>query len=147
MTFPLFPSYLCLQEEGEVASDQSLKEFEGATLRYASINLKYVLLKLYDYLYLVYCLILFLLCILISFSLCHCSYNCSQSEEEEKLAPLCTDLETKVSQSFMLKVKQTLSIKNSGIALDTEDWHQNSHMGAALWLKTALKHLGWVKCR
>lgn len=35
-------SYLWLQEEGEVASDQSLKEFEGATLRYASINLKYV---------------------------------------------------------------------------------------------------------
>lgn len=27
--------------EGEVPSDQSLKEFEGATLRYASINLKY----------------------------------------------------------------------------------------------------------
>lgn len=26
------------------------------------------------------------------------SYNCSQSEEEEKLAPLCTDLETKVSE-------------------------------------------------
>lgn len=40
-------SLLYLQEEGEVASDQSLKEFEGATLRYASINLKYVLLKRY----------------------------------------------------------------------------------------------------
>lgn len=39
--------FLCLQEEDEeeeeVASDQSLKEFEGATLRYASINLKYAL--------------------------------------------------------------------------------------------------------
>ncbi|XP_077467026.1 amyloid beta precursor protein binding family B member 1 [Stigmatopora argus] len=29
------------KEEGEVASDQSLREFEGATLRYASINLNY----------------------------------------------------------------------------------------------------------
>lgn len=29
-----------------MASDQSLKEFEGATLRYASINLKYAPLKL-----------------------------------------------------------------------------------------------------
>lgn len=26
-----------------------------------------------------------------------CSYNCSQSEEEEKIAPLGTDLETKVN--------------------------------------------------
>lgn len=36
-----FFSHLPFQEEGEVPSDQSLKEFEGATLRYASINLKY----------------------------------------------------------------------------------------------------------
>lgn len=32
-----------------------------------------------------------------NFIFCHCSYNCSQSEDEEKLAPLCTDLETKVN--------------------------------------------------
>ncbi|XP_034024255.1 amyloid-beta A4 precursor protein-binding family B member 1 isoform X2 [Thalassophryne amazonica] len=51
-----------LWKAGEVVSDQSLKEFEGATLRYASINL---------------------------------NYNCSQSEEEEKLSPLCSDLEAK----------------------------------------------------
>lgn len=30
----------------------------------------------------------------------NCSYNCSQSEEEEKVAPLCTDLETKVNKHF-----------------------------------------------
>ena len=30
----------------------------------------------------------------------NCSYNCSQSEEEEKVAPLCTDLETKVNKPF-----------------------------------------------
>lgn len=34
--------------------------------------------------------------LMIQISLNHCSYNCSQSEEEEKAAPLCTDLETKV---------------------------------------------------
>lgn len=39
---------LCLQQEGEASSDQSLKEFEGATLRYASINLKYVLWNLFS---------------------------------------------------------------------------------------------------
>lgn len=33
---------------------------------------------------------------IVSISLCHCSYNCSQSEPEEKLEPLCTDIETKV---------------------------------------------------
>ncbi len=49
------------QEEGEVASDQSLKEFEGATLRYASINLKYVRFKLSDA-YLVKCCLLFSFC-------------------------------------------------------------------------------------
>lgn len=32
----------------------------------------------------------------IQISLNRCSYNCSQSEEEEKAAPLCTDIETKV---------------------------------------------------
>ena len=36
------------EEEGEVTSDQSLKEFEGATLRYASINLKYVSWKQFN---------------------------------------------------------------------------------------------------
>lgn len=35
-----------------------------------------------------------------------CSYNCSQSEEEEKIAPLGTDLETKVNKLQF----QTLSI-------------------------------------
>ena len=40
----MIKSAIYVQEEGEVASDQSLKEFEGATLRYASINLKYVIL-------------------------------------------------------------------------------------------------------
>lgn len=39
--FHPFLSSVPFQEEGEVPSDQSLKEFEGATLRYASINLKY----------------------------------------------------------------------------------------------------------
>lgn len=38
---PIFVVFVPFQEEGEVPSDQSLKEFEGATLRYASINLKY----------------------------------------------------------------------------------------------------------
>lgn len=33
-------SFIMLKEE-DVTSDQSLKEFEGATLRYASINLRY----------------------------------------------------------------------------------------------------------
>lgn len=66
------------KEEVEVTSDQSLKEFEGATLRYASINL---------------------------------NYNCSQSEEEEKLAPLCTDIETKVNQCFMLYFPNMLRVK------------------------------------
>lgn len=31
------------------------------------------------------------------FSMNSCSYNCSQSEEEEKVAPLSTDLEPKVN--------------------------------------------------
>lgn len=31
------------------------------------------------------------------FSMNCCSYNCSQSEEEEKITPLSTDLETKVN--------------------------------------------------
>lgn len=34
--------------------------------------------------------------LMIQISLNLCSYNCSQSEEEEKAAPLCTDIETKV---------------------------------------------------
>lgn len=42
LTFKL--SFWRPQEEAEAASDQSLREFEGATLRYASINLKYLLL-------------------------------------------------------------------------------------------------------
>lgn len=44
---PIFVVFVPFQEEGEVPSDQSLKEFEGATLRYASINLKYAPWKLF----------------------------------------------------------------------------------------------------
>eukprot|EP00064_Thunnus_orientalis_P010916 superscaffoldBa00001522_g10945 len=101
-------------EEGEVASDQSLKEFEGATLRYASINLKYVVLH----------------------------YNCSQSDEEEKLAPLCTDLETKcfavrslgwveMSEEDMAPGKSSVAVNN---CIRQLSYHKhNLHDTAGIW--------------
>lgn len=97
------------KEEGEVASDQSLKEFEGATLRYASINL---------------------------------NYNCSQSEEEEKLAPLCTDLETKcfavrslgwveMSEEDMAPGKSSVAVNN---CIRQLSYHKhNLHDTAGIW--------------
>ncbi|XP_031719555.1 amyloid-beta A4 precursor protein-binding family B member 1 isoform X2 [Anarrhichthys ocellatus] len=96
-------------EEAEVASDQSLKEFEGATLRYASINL---------------------------------NYNCSQSEEEEKLAPLCTDLETKcfavrslgwveMSEEDMVPGKSSVAVNN---CIRQLSYHKhNLHDTAGIW--------------
>ncbi|XP_071400657.1 amyloid beta precursor protein binding family B member 1 [Centroberyx affinis] len=98
-----------LWKEGEVASDQSLKEFEGATLRYASINL---------------------------------NYNCSQSEEEEKLAPLCTDLETKcfavrslgwveMSEEDMAPGKSSVAVNN---CIRQLSYHKhNLHDTAGIW--------------
>ncbi|XP_076590744.1 amyloid beta precursor protein binding family B member 1 isoform X1 [Chaetodon auriga] len=97
------------REEGEVASDQSLKEFEGATLRYASINL---------------------------------NYNCSQSEEQEKLAPLCTDLETKcfavrslgwveMSEEDMAPGKSSVAVNN---CIRQLSYHKhNLHDTAGIW--------------
>ncbi|XP_033968987.1 amyloid-beta A4 precursor protein-binding family B member 1 isoform X1 [Trematomus bernacchii] len=96
-------------EEGEVASDQSLKEFEGATLRYASINL---------------------------------NYNCSMSEEEERLAPLCTDLETKcfavrslgwveMSEEDMVPGKSSVAVNN---CIRQLSYHKhNLHDTAGIW--------------
>ncbi|KAK5868856.1 hypothetical protein PBY51_009833 [Eleginops maclovinus] len=96
-------------EEGEVASDQSLKEFEGATLRYASINL---------------------------------NYNCSMSEEEQKLAPLCTDLETKcfavrslgwveMSEEDMVPGKSSVAVNN---CIRQLSYHKhNLHDTAGIW--------------
>ncbi|KAM3874627.1 amyloid beta precursor protein binding family B member 1 [Diretmus argenteus] len=98
-----------LWKEGEVASDQSLKEFEGATLRYASINL---------------------------------NYNCAQSEEEEKLAPLCTDLETKcfavrslgwveMSEEDMAPGKSSVAVNN---CIRQLSYHKhNLHDTAGIW--------------
>uniref|UniRef100_A0A671YM85 Amyloid beta protein binding family B member 1 n=1 Tax=Sparus aurata TaxID=8175 RepID=A0A671YM85_SPAAU len=97
------------KEEGEVASDQSLKEFEGATLRYASINL---------------------------------NYNCSQSDEEEKLAPLCTDLEAKcfavrslgwveMSEEDMAPGKSSVAVNN---CIRQLSYHKhNLHDTAGIW--------------
>ncbi|KAM6960871.1 amyloid beta precursor protein binding family B member 1 [Aplochiton taeniatus] len=95
--------------EGEVASDQSLKEFEGATLRYASINL---------------------------------NYNCSQSEEEEKLGPLCSDLEAKcfavrslgwveMSEEDMAPGKSSVAVNN---CIRQLSYHKhNLHDTAGIW--------------
>ncbi|XP_011606871.1 amyloid-beta A4 precursor protein-binding family B member 1 isoform X2 [Takifugu rubripes] len=97
------------KEEGEVASDQSLKEFEGATLRYASINL---------------------------------NYNCSQSEEEEKIAPLGMDLETKcfavrslgwveMSEEDMAPGKSSVAVNN---CIRQLSYHKhNLHDTAGIW--------------
>uniref|UniRef100_A0A3P9KQA0 Amyloid beta precursor protein binding family B member 1 n=1 Tax=Oryzias latipes TaxID=8090 RepID=A0A3P9KQA0_ORYLA len=97
------------REEGEASSDQSLKEFEGATLRYASINL---------------------------------NYNCSQSEEEEKLAPLCTDLETKCfavrSLGWVEMSEEDLASGKSSVAVNNcirqLSYHKhNLHDTAGIW--------------
>uniref|UniRef100_A0A8D3EGE8 Amyloid beta A4 protein-binding family B member 1 n=1 Tax=Scophthalmus maximus TaxID=52904 RepID=A0A8D3EGE8_SCOMX len=97
------------REEGEVASDQSLKEFEGATLRYASINL---------------------------------NYNCSQSEEDEKIAPLSTDIETKcfavrslgwveMSEEDMAPGKSSVAVNN---CIRQLSYHKhNLHDTAGIW--------------
>ncbi|XP_056139256.1 amyloid beta precursor protein binding family B member 1 [Lampris incognitus] len=98
-----------LWKEGEVASDQCLKEFEGATLRYASINL---------------------------------NYNCSQSEEVEKLTPLCTDLESKcfavrslgwveMSEEDMAPGKSSVAVNN---CIRQLSYHKhNLHDTAGIW--------------
>ncbi|KAM4627815.1 amyloid beta precursor protein binding family B member 1 isoform 1-T1 [Polymixia lowei] len=98
-----------LWQEGEVASDQSLKEFEGATLRYASINL---------------------------------NYNCVQSDEDEKLAPLCTDLEAKcfavrslgwveMSEEDMAPGKSSVAVNN---CIRQLSYHKhNLHDTAGIW--------------
>ncbi|XP_032401414.1 amyloid-beta A4 precursor protein-binding family B member 1 isoform X1 [Xiphophorus hellerii] len=97
------------KEEGEAASDQSLKEFEGATLRYASINL---------------------------------NYNCSQSEEEGKIAPRCTDLETKCfavrSLGWVEMSEEDLAPGKSSVAVNNcirqLSYHKhNLHDAAGIW--------------
>ncbi|XP_046892058.1 amyloid beta precursor protein binding family B member 1-like isoform X3 [Hypomesus transpacificus] len=97
------------KEEGEVASDQSLKEFEGATLRYASINL---------------------------------NYNCSHSEEEEKLGPLCTDLEAKCfavrSLGWVEMSEEDMALGKSSVAVNNcirqLSYHKhNLHDTAGIW--------------
>ncbi|XP_061683645.1 amyloid beta precursor protein binding family B member 1 isoform X3 [Syngnathoides biaculeatus] len=97
------------KEETEVASDQSLREFEGATLRYASINL---------------------------------NYNCSQSEDDEKLVPLCTDLESKcfavrslgwveMSEEDMAPGKSSVAVNN---CIRQLSYHKhNLHDTAGIW--------------
>lgn len=97
------------REEAEVASDQSLKEFEGATLRYASINL---------------------------------NYNCSLSEDEQKAAPLCMDIETKcfavrslgwveMSEEDMAPGKSSVAVNN---CIRQLSYHKhNLHDTAGIW--------------
>ncbi|CAL8347573.1 unnamed protein product [Arctogadus glacialis] len=98
-----------LWKEAEVSSDQCLKEFEGATLRYASINL---------------------------------NYNCSQSEEELKLRPLCTDLESKcfavrslgwveMSEDDMAPGKSSVAVNN---CIRQLSYHKhNLHDTVGIW--------------
>ncbi|XP_057685066.1 amyloid beta precursor protein binding family B member 1-like isoform X1 [Corythoichthys intestinalis] len=97
------------KEEGEVTSDQSLREFEGATLRYASINL---------------------------------NYNCSQPEDEEKMIPPCTDLESKcfavrslgwveMSEEDMAPGKSSVAVNN---CIRQLSYHKhNLHDTAGIW--------------
>ncbi|XP_019744568.1 amyloid beta A4 precursor protein-binding family B member 1 isoform X1 [Hippocampus comes] len=97
------------KEEAEAASDQSLREFEGATLRYASINL---------------------------------NYNCPQSEDDEKLVPLCTDLESKcfavrslgwveMSEEDMAPGKSSVAVNN---CIRQLSYHKhNLHDTAGIW--------------
>ncbi|XP_012684328.1 amyloid-beta A4 precursor protein-binding family B member 1 isoform X2 [Clupea harengus] len=94
-------------KEEEVTSDESLKEFEGATLRYASINL-----------------------------------NCSQSEEGEKCAALCTNLEAKcfavrslgwveMSEEEMAPGRSSVAVNN---CIRQLSYHKhNLHDTAGIW--------------
>uniref|UniRef100_H3DR31 Amyloid beta protein binding family B member 1 n=1 Tax=Tetraodon nigroviridis TaxID=99883 RepID=H3DR31_TETNG len=98
------------KEEGEVPSDQSLKEFEGATLRYASINLN--------------------------------KNPADVSEEEEKIGPLTTDLETKcfavrslgwveMSEEDMAPGKSSVAVNN---CIRQLSYHKhNLHDTAGIW--------------
>ncbi|XP_051933659.1 amyloid beta precursor protein binding family B member 1 [Hippocampus zosterae] len=97
------------KEEAEAASDQSLREFEGATLRYASINL---------------------------------NYNCPPSEDDEKVVPLCTDLESKcfavrslgwveMSEEDMAPGKSSVAVNN---CIRQLSYHKhNLHDTAGIW--------------
>ncbi|XP_063061160.1 amyloid beta precursor protein binding family B member 1-like isoform X2 [Engraulis encrasicolus] len=94
-------------KEEEVTSDESLKEFEGATLRYASINL-----------------------------------NCSQTEEGEKSAALCTNLEAKcfavrslgwveMSEEEMAPGRSSVAVNN---CIRQLSYHKhNLHDTAGIW--------------
>ncbi|XP_035290104.1 amyloid-beta A4 precursor protein-binding family B member 1-like isoform X3 [Anguilla anguilla] len=94
-------------KEEDVAPDRSLKEFEGATLRYASINL-----------------------------------SSSQSEEQEKLTSLSTDLEAKcfavrslgwveISEEEMAPGKSSVAVNN---CIRQLSYHKhNLHDTAGIW--------------
>lgn len=98
-----------LWKEGEVAPDPSLKEFEGATLRYASINL---------------------------------NYNSSQSDNEEKLAPLSSGVEAKCfavrSLGWVEMSEEDLTPGKSSVAVNNcirqLSYHKNNiHDTAGIW--------------
>lgn len=62
-----------------------------------------------------------------------CSYNCSQSEEEEKIAPLGTDLETKVNKlHFWNRALIMLRL-------------HSAHSAPVLCQCFAVRSLGWVE--
>lgn len=61
-----------------------------------------------------------------------CSYNCSQSEEEEKIGPLTTDLETKVN---------TLQFSR----FDHPPFQPYSFSALCLCQCFAVRSLGWVE--
>ncbi|XP_041919888.1 amyloid-beta A4 precursor protein-binding family B member 1-like isoform X2 [Alosa sapidissima] len=94
-------------KDEEATSDESLKEFEGATLRYASINL-----------------------------------NCSQSEEGETSAALCTNLEAKcfavrslgwveMSEEEMAPGRSSVAVNN---CIRQLSYHKhNLHDTAGIW--------------
>ncbi|XP_066556041.1 amyloid beta precursor protein binding family B member 1 isoform X2 [Amia ocellicauda] len=91
----------------DVSSDRSLKEFEGATLRYASINL-----------------------------------SCSQTEEEDKLGSITTDVEAKcfavrslgwveMSEEDMAPGKSSIAVNN---CIRQLSYHKhNLHDTAGIW--------------
>ncbi|KAK7882287.1 hypothetical protein WMY93_028461 [Mugilogobius chulae] len=94
-----------LWKEGEVAPDPSLKEFEGATLRYASINL---------------------------------NYNSSQSEDEEKLAPLSSGCFAVRSLGWVEMSEEDLTPGKSSVAVNNcirqLSYHKNNiHDTAGIW--------------
>ncbi|CAL9684883.1 unnamed protein product [Knipowitschia caucasica] len=98
-----------LWKDREVAPDASLKEFEGATLRYASINL---------------------------------NYNISQSENEEKLAPLSSGVEAKCfavrSLGWVEMSEEDLTPGKSSVAVNNcirqLSYHKNNiHDTAGIW--------------